>query len=46
MPALTTQNTPEGVAKARRSARYGFALRLLGRALERPFGHAQFPLSL
>ncbi|RPE70887.1 hypothetical protein EDC62_1377 [Tibeticola sediminis] len=46
MPALASQNTPEGVANARRSPSYGCALRLLGRALWRPFGHAQFPLSL
>jgi hypothetical protein len=46
MPAWTPQNTPEGVANARRSPSYGCALRLLGRVLGRPFGHTQFPLSL
>ena len=37
MPALTPQSTPEGAANARRSPRDGCALRLLGRALGRPF---------
>ena len=46
MPALTPQNTASGVANARRSTSHGCALRLAGGALVRPFGHAQFPLSL
>lgn len=46
MPAWTPEGTPEGVADARRSLRCGRALRLLGRAVARPFGHAQFPLGL
>ena len=46
MPALTPQNTANGVANARRSPSYGAHLRLAGGFFGRPFGHAQFPLSL
>ena len=46
MPALTPQNNANVVTNARRSLSYGCALRLAGGILRRPFGHAQFPLSL